>query len=311
MENKTIWAKDEENFVVQTVETSKSSKPTGYIFVVDTAKCFQAEKDNVIAAIKSLPPESEVGLVLSGGNGLNTEIAYPHSFTGSPDEIAAKVSDAEFAGGTDNMPALMKAAHIADEKKGSVVVAFYAPQPFNFSSTLENQQFFTRRNNNQMIYRFVSSNEYDAIAAALKDYEIFFIQPRFSNFAADFATLYKQLDQENSSFKYVRRNVEKAELQDSWETSQHLIRLWANDEVSRILEQEHNEPKAVELAQKYRLVTPVTGAVVLETQEQYDRFGLKPVDKATVPTIPEPETYLLIAVILGVLVWLIANRKLF
>ena len=34
-------------------------------------------------------------------------------------------------------------------------------------------------------------------------------------------------------------------------------------------------------------------------------------NSSSVPTIPEPETYLLIAVILGVFIWLLATRKLF
>lgn len=56
---------------------------------------------------------------------------------------------------------------------------------------------------------------------------------------------------------------------------------------------------------------PLHGAVVLETQQQYDQFGLQPVNKNSVPTIPEPEFYLLLAVVLGVLIWLFGTRKLF
>ena len=35
---------------------------------------------------------------------------------------------------------------------------------------------------------------------------------------------------------------------------------------------------ALALAMKYQLVTPISGAVVLETQAQYDAAGLQPVD---------------------------------
>ena len=47
--------------------------------------------------------------------------------------------------------------------------------------------------------------------------------------------------------------------------------------------------------------TPVSGAVVLETKQQYDEAGLQPVPPGSVPTVPEPETWLLIIVALGVL----------
>ena len=51
----------------------------------------------------------------------------------------------------------------------------------------------------------------------------------------------------------------------------------------------------------HQLVTPYSGAVVLETQSQYDRAGLKPVDGSTTPQIPttgapEPSRMLLLMV---------------
>jgi len=72
----------------------------------------------------------------------------------------------------------------------------------------------------------------------------------------------------------------------------HLARLWARDEVLRLAAaREFNE--AMQLAARYQLVTAVSGAVVLETKAQYERAGLKPVDAATVPVVPEPETWML------------------
>jgi hypothetical protein len=53
---------------------------------------------------------------------------------------------------------------------------------------------------------------------------------------------------------------------------------------------------AIALATAYRLVTPVSGAVVLESKQQYEAAGLSPVEPGTVPTIPEPETIALIIV---------------
>ena len=309
--NKLAWTKDETNFVTQKIEVQNSAKPTGIVFMIDTSKRFAPEKENVISIIKNLPPEMEVGLVLSGGSGLNNDLSYPNSFVGSPTEIAEKISQASFSGGTDNMPAMAKAQQLANEKPGRAVIALYAPQPFIFETTFENRQFFTRRYNNQKIYRLVNSNDYDSIESNLRDYDVFQTHPRYSDLKTDVEMLIKQINEQKQSFKYIRQNVANADVTGAKQTSKHLIRLWANDEVSRIIDQDGNEKKAVELAQKYQLVTPVTGAVVLETKEQYDQFGLKPVEKNSVPTIPEPETYLLIAVVLGVFLWLIAMRKLF
>ncbi|MDH5357000.1 MAG: PEP-CTERM sorting domain-containing protein, partial [Gammaproteobacteria bacterium] len=67
--------------------------------------------------------------------------------------------------------------------------------------------------------------------------------------------------------------------------------------------------QAIKMAAAYQLVTPVSGAVVLETQQQYDENGLQPVPEGTVPTIPEPETWLLIIATLTLLSWVVYRRR--
>ena len=75
-------------------------------------------------------------------------------------------------------------------------------------------------------------------------------------------------------------------------TSKHLERLWAKEEVQRLLYNPEPFPQeAQDLAIQSRLVTPVSGAVVLETQQQYDRANLKPGERAQAPTVPEPKVY--------------------
>jgi hypothetical protein len=98
---------------------------------------------------------------------------------------------------------------------------------------------------------------------------------------------------------------------NSKETSKHLARLWAFDEVANLLRlgDGKGSDAAMKLASSYQLVTPLTGAVVLETQEQYRRAGLEPVSPGTVPTIPEPEEWLLMLSALLVLSWILFRRR--
>ncbi len=59
---------------------------------------------------------------------------------------------------------------------------------------------------------------------------------------------------------------------------------------------ESDDPAKPEIAAKYQLVTPVSGAVVLETLEQFRQHGLEPIDAdsaPSVPGLPEPSTWLM------------------
>lgn len=84
-------------------------------------------------------------------------------------------------------------------------------------------------------------------------------------------------------------------------TNSHLVRLAALDQVMGLL-QSHSPLEANAagtIARRCRLVTPVSGAIVLETKAQYERHGLDDeADLNAVPAVPEPEEWLLIIVAL-------------
>ena len=91
--------------------------------------------------------------------------------------------------------------------------------------------------------------------------------------------------------------------------SEHIARLWARNRVLTLMsENEANRDAAVALATEYRLVTPVSGAVVLETQQQYDESHLTPATKASVPTVPEPEEWALIILSALAFLWLMRQQ---
>jgi hypothetical protein len=93
--------------------------------------------------------------------------------------------------------------------------------------------------------------------------------------------------------------------------SEHIVRLWGRSEVLRLMGSDaiRNRDDAVKLAADLRLVTPVSGAVVLETQQQYDASNLTPVTPATVPTVPEPHEWALIIVACLSLTWMSWRRR--
>ena len=100
---------------------------------------------------------------------------------------------------------------------------------------------------------------------------------------------------ERSRRPYAIRRTQGQSTEGLRRGSDHIARLWANERVLELMRADpvRNRAAAVALATQYRLVTPVSGAVVLETQQQYDESRLTPVSQATVPTIPEPHEWAL------------------
>jgi hypothetical protein len=125
----------------------------------------------------------------------------------------------------------------------------------------------------------------------------------------DLTNLFARLTGRVKSLEYVRSSKKLDKNTEAFggvRTNDHLARLWANDEVTRILAP-HNAAftdEAIMLAARYQLVTPVTGAVVLETAEQYRASGLEPVDPGSVPTIPEPAMVILLIIAGAFMIWL-------
>ncbi len=98
----------------------------------------------------------------------------------------------------------------------------------------------------------------------------------------------------------VREKMPLSEVpEDAVPASDHLGRLWAAEETARIFRD--GDPVALEKAQKtalpWHIVTAVTGAVVLESQQQYRENDLEPVDAQSVPTVPEPGALLCLVIV--------------
>jgi hypothetical protein len=92
----------------------------------------------------------------------------------------------------------------------------------------------------------------------------------------------------------------------------NLVRQWAAEEVGRLLVsgQAERREAARELALAWSLVTPVSSAVVLETQQQYQQAGLEPVKGSSVPPVPEPSFWISLCVAAAVFaVWQPRQRR--
>jgi hypothetical protein len=290
-----MWSRDpfDQKFLVrQTIEERSPVHLQRIVVVVDTSETMQNSIPEVTSAIKSLPADFDVKLVFTESDTHVVERG----------EISSKLESATFAGGADNVPALRKAWDLAAEKPGNnAIVWIHQPQRLLLDSVDELKQRWQKRPFGPMLYSVAASSGPDEIERELDRINEVKSVARTADLATDLKTLFARLTGSEKTLEFVRSS-KKAEdqtgLAKAVMTSDHLARLWANDEVTRILAPRDAslEDEAISLAAQYQLVTPVSGAVVLETEQQYRANDLKPVDAGTVPTIPEPEMIVLLIV---------------
>ena len=309
--NVETWSQDpfENKFIIkQTINARKPSHLNRIVLVVDTSAAMEKTGHEIIAALRSIPPEFDVQLLMTDTDGLN-------SYTGSGVPAAASVIDyAVFRGGADNVPALLKAWDLAAATPGNnAIVWIHGPQLLQVHPVEELRQRWDPGPFGPALYSVQVKSGSDEVLKRLDGVSHVKAVPRTSNLDVDLKKLFQRLTGQAATLEFVRtsKSVESPPGPYAVATSDHLARLWANEEVARILavRDESLYEAATMLAVRYQLVTPVSGAVVLETAEQYQATGLTPVDKGTVPTIPEPEMIALLAVVGVLLTWLIYRKR--
>ncbi len=314
------WAQDtisnDGSVIRQFVGEEVAARPSRIVLVIDTSRRVGRLREQVAAALKTLPPGVEVKLLPAGGNGVYEEGAsLPAS--SNPEEIAGLAERLVFEGGADNVEALGRAWDVAAETPRGVVVWVHGPQPFLLRTVEELRQRWERRPDGPTVYAVQTEVGPDRVSEKLDGVAAVERVQRVGHLQSDLENLFARLDGRKKQLRFVRvrESARKAFATETAatakETSAHLARLWANDEVALMLSDRRNDmtEEAVELAARYQLVTPVSGAVVLETQEQYRQAGLQPVDAGSVPTIPEPETVLLLAVAAAILAFMFVRGR--
>jgi hypothetical protein len=311
---KESWSEDPFNpgfIITQSVVEHTPAHLQRIVVVVDTSASMQSYVQDVQNAIKSLPPDFDVKVLLA-----DMEIPAPRSvaltnlYGQNAQSIQWALTDATFVGGADNGPALLEAWDLAAQKPGNnAIVWVHSPQRMLVTPLDELRQKWEQRPYGPKLYSVQISNGADEIEKKLDGIDEVKSVPRTHLLQSDLENLFAQLTGHVKTLEYVRSSKKLDKHTETFagvHTTDQLARLWANDEVARILAPHDASltDAAITLAARYQLVTPVTGAVVLETAEQYRAAGLEPVNPGTVPTIPEPEMVVLLIVAGAFMIWI-------
>jgi hypothetical protein len=299
------WTPDpnSKEIIVQNIEAQPIATPSRVVFVIDGSLPMKDHAAALAATLAKLPNSVESHILLASDGVVDLSKGAQRI---ASNDFAAMLNDADFAGGNDNLPALLRAWDSAAEKPNSAIVWLHGTQPIAMQGIAEWQQRYQRRPNGPRFYDVQLIAGPNRLLEELERLRA--IEP-IPNRLNGLERLFATWSGTASRYVVTRAKAPRGHVADAMESSNHLARLWANDEVKRMIATRAKPEDTIKLAASYQLVTPVTGAVVLETKEQYERAGLEPVNSNTVPTIPEPETWALIFVVGTVLLWLFYQQR--
>ena len=218
-------------------------------------------------------------------------------------QVALRAESVE--GGVDNFPALIEAARWVSDGEGGVLLWIHGPQPVLLDSPEELMQLFARAKL-RLVHTQVVPGEHVALAAMGSPIGLETLL-RTGTLAHDLGRQFEAWNGGSQRWVARRRQRSSDMLPDSPATSDHLARLWASEQIERL--RESHRDAAVKLAVDYRLVSAVSGAVVLESQQQYQAAGLEsPSEAVGAPSVPEPETWAMILLAAAFMLWQLGRR---
>jgi hypothetical protein len=221
------------------------------------------------------------------------------------DDTARQVSLAElrshrFTGGRNNEPALREAIRRSKES-GKPVVWIHGPQAVRLFKSEALLQLIERGTRKPKIIDVEAVPGPNRLAEAIHQTGTLHRGPALLRPTDDLVRLLENPVSNRAVGKWQWRRASSSDALTGRKVWDHLARHWAATTAEDASTGMTDGCRA-ELAARYQLVTRYSGAVVLETRQQYDDHGLEPVDgDATpkIPNIPEPSSSLLLLIAAG------------
>jgi hypothetical protein len=280
-----VWCEDKfapafERFLIREPKPVRQAAAGRILVVVDGSAAMEAAKPGIVAALKDKPVE----LLLADD--------------GARAVTLAELEKQRFTGGRDNEPALREAVRRAKSGEADAVLWLHGPQAVGLAQTEALLQMIERGTRVPAIHSLMAVAGPNRLAESLHRSGVLRRGPALLDPRADLGAFVGKLAMEHDAIAWHWRRSATAPEDLGTPVWDHLARQWAIDAVDSPLSAvpEIDRPA---LAARYQLVTRVSGAVVLETMEQFERHGLKPVEAAAAPSIPgvpEPSSALLLLI---------------
>lgn len=293
--------------IVQEIKATPGKTFPRLVIVIDGSEPVAPHFDAIADAVAGIVEQAEIHVILA-----MDQVVDLGKLNGEPSAIRSMLANRLNAeaglGGCDNVKALSAAWQKARDLSPAAVLWLHGPQPILLSPTellqLASDAAKTR------LFHLVVVDGPNRIVDRHPNPRLFQRIARRGSVAADLVDAIARLTGPSANLQFVRRLQRPNEVIDETQSQpfDNVARLWAFGQVQSLLDVEKPE-EAVRLGVEYQLVTPVTGAVVLETSQQFAQHGLTPADAESVPTVPEPEVWALILVSFAVLGFELVRRR--
>ncbi len=271
--------------------------------VVDTSAPMQRQAGIVHDAILAIPDGLSFS-VTTAGDRVSRVTPWVESTPATRRMAAEAFGTTHFRGGCDNGPALAEVAKEIGGQPNSAILWLHATQPVALQGIGNDLARWNRHGDHApLLWDMQLVAGPNKLARALRDYTRYgAVHPvvheeGFPEFYAAYQT----------TSRLTRTLTATPGLGEGEGTASNdqLARLWAHAALLEKLAAD-DTTAARALALRYQLVTPVSGAVVLENAAQYKEAGLKQGDAAdspsmSVPSVPEPETWALLIIMTAVM----------
>lgn len=305
-----VWTRDKlagTEPPVVIVERTQAVQPTEgrpVFVIVDASASLKPHAAIIRDALKQLAKKAPVTLwVSTDSEALEIPLA----------EIEARLQSSDFAGGRDAVPPFKAALkRLRETTLPATLIWLHGPQAAKISGGEAIKQLFERSLAMPIIHALELEHGRNTFLEEMYDSATIVSDLRWQGggSSALAETLLRIHHGPATLAKTTRSTTPPADGKEVWD---QLARHAVFREVMAAFRGRDRVPEdQAKRAAQHQLVTPYSGAVVLENQAQYDRAGLKPVDSGSAPQIPTlgtPEPSRLLLIMLGMSALCLRRRR--
>ncbi len=288
---------------VQTITLEEPGILRRLAVLVDGSITNEDAGDALAKALDGIAPGTPVSLMIAAE--VPVRVATAPWSPAQRARFEAALGEADFAGGVDTLPALKQVLETMTEGKGTLLWV-HGPQPTDFpNSTAQLEQYLERSGASMpQLIRYQAAPGRAVAVEGRAWFETARMVAPTGDATGDLKALLADLTQAGK-----RWTIRRAPLTGEGVGSPHIVRLWAAQTLSSGGPFEGAaRTQAIALAHQLNVITPVSGAVVLETDEDYKRNGLPVPSADKVPSVPEPHEWALIFMVLGIAAYAFRGR---